>query len=257
MNSFLHAISAEWIKGRRSFLRYSPLMFAFVTLIILLPLTLKDIASKPLQGTFALGFTSTYFIFWTFMVLPMYCILVAILNFYIEHTQGLWKHINAQPVSGVVQALVKHFYGWYYLIIATITFFMLIVFSLFLVKIFNFNLVIGLSDPDYWRTLCLLCIKSLAGGMAIVAILNVLAARLPGFGVTMVVGFIGLILPIFINATDEAAPLIPWAIGKAWTYPLIFDRTAHFQAWWIIIPFVWIGACLAIHCALQKKQPFY
>jgi len=214
MNSCMYAIKAEWIKGRRTFLRYSPVVFAFLALLIIMPIQLKHIANYPPRISIAIDFVGNYFMLWTYLMLPIYCIFIAMLNFYTEHTQGLWKHINVQPVSGTMQTLVKHYYAWCYLSIATVMLSALIVITLLIIKLIYSELNMGLNDITTWLTFCQMSLGAIAGGVTIVSILNLIAARFSGFISTLTVGFIGLMLPFLIKITDPVTPFIPWMIEK-------------------------------------------
>jgi hypothetical protein len=257
VNSFIHALKAEWVAGRRTFLRYSPIVFALLTLLIMLPQFSTDIvANKPRLESIAIDFVTNYFWVWIFIMLPFYCIFVAIMNYYTEHGQSLWKHLNVQPVSGTVQALAKHLYAWCYVATATITLSLLIVIVLVIVKMIYTELTFGFGGAALWLTLCQLNLGTIAGGAVVVSILNVLAARFPGFSTTFITGFFGLLLGIFIKIDDPAAPFIPWMFEKVCLHHLAFSD-APYRLWWIAIPIVWIATTLTVHIALQRKKSLY
>jgi hypothetical protein len=223
----------------------------------MLPLFLKDFGDHaPRLGSHALDFATNYFWVWIFVMLPFYCIFVAILNYYSEHSQSLWKHINAQPVSGTAQALAKHFYAWCHVAAATITLSLFILIALLIVKLSNPALNVGLSGAALWIALFQLNLGTIAGGMAAVSILNTLSARFAGFSVTVMTGFFGVLVAIFIKSDDPSAPFLPWMIEKVCIRHIAFTNDPY-NPLWAIGPLLWIAIAVAIHVAMQRKQPLY
>ena len=257
MNKFLHAIKAEWITGRRTFLRYSPLLFAILPLGLSIPAELFLINMN--HASFVENIVSQHISInigiWIAMVLPIYCILTALRNFYPEHAQRLWKHMNVQPISGSVQILAKYFYSWRYVAIATIIFFALVVLGLFIIKYTYPNLNIQFNNSILWWVYCKTAVICLVTGVSIVSILNLLSARFPGFTITFIIGFTGMFMPSFTIIPT----FIPWKIGEA--YHQYYWTKNQFniipEPWWIIVLFVWIAASLAIQLAVQRKKPLY
>ena len=229
-------------------------------MLLLLPVAWKGIAedtSGKATGIQGIGF---YLTVWMYFMMPMYSILVAILSFTSEHTQCMWKHTNAQPVSGTVQILAKHFFGWCYLITATVTITVLTTLVLLLANLF-FNVTVGFADFNFWRITGLYCLLLIAGGIAMVSLLNVLAARVAGFSLPAMVGFFGTLLPIFASADKKAATFIPWTASKVLTDPVFkevfFGSKAPVEYWWIAVPAVQVAMLLWIHSYIQKKKPLY
>ncbi|MCL1908998.1 MAG: ABC transporter permease [Holophagaceae bacterium] len=261
MNSFVHAIKAELLKGRRTFLRYSPIVVPFATVLILLPVGLQDISHNTSNSAVGIGVFNFYFLVWLFFMMPMYSLLVAILNYSSEHVQGLWKHINTQPVSGTMQVLAKHFYAWCYLIAATTALSVMLLIVLLIAKLF-FGVTIGLADVDFWRIIALFNIFSIVGGIAIITLLCVLTCRVASFTLPAMVGFFGVLLPIFASADSKGAPFIPWTLGKVLLDP-VFKETmlgagvSPVQYWWVIVPAVQVVLLLCAHSYIQKKKPQY
>ena len=258
INSFRHALKAEWVKGRRTFLRYSPIVFAVSALLLLLPMVLKDFTAwQPrISQTIALEVVIIGSQFWIMMVLPAYCIVAALQSFYSEHTQSMWKHINVQPVTGVAQTLAKHFCAWCYVALATTIFFGFLALILLVLQLVYSDLNVGLNDTGFWFTTCKLSLWSTFGGVVIISILNSLAARVPGTTITLLIGFLGMLMPIFVKTTDSAARFLPWMIEKVPIHHLLFSNDPY-NPWWVIVPFAWIALCLAVHCAWQRLKPLY
>ncbi|MCL1894078.1 MAG: ABC transporter permease [Holophagaceae bacterium] len=258
-NSFCHAIKAEWLKGRRTFLRFSPLVVSFATVIILLPIAWKVITDGK-SGNTGINCLDFYFVIWLFFMMPMYSILVAILNFSTEHGQGLWKHVNVQPVSGAIQTLVKHFYGWCYLFATTIAILALAILVLVVASFFP-DITVGFTDFNFWRKAFLYSILSSISGIVILTLLNVLAARVAGFSLPALVGFFGTLLPIFADANSKGAPFIPWTVGKFLLFPVIMEaRTGikpSIEFWWIVVPIAQVALLLWVNIFIQKKKPLY
>jgi hypothetical protein len=223
----------------------------------MLPLVLKDFGGRaPRLGSHALDFATDYFWLWIFIMLPFYFIFVGILNYYSEHSHSLWKHINAQPVSGTVQALAKHFCAWCCVAAATTMLSLLILITLLMVKLTHPALDVGLSSGTLWIALFKLNLGTIVGGMTVVSILNTLSARFSGFSVTVMTGFFGVLVAIFIKSDDPAAPFVPWMIEKVCIRHIAFTNDPY-NPLWAIAPVLWIAAAVAAHIAMQRKRPLY
>jgi hypothetical protein len=257
MTSLIHAVKAEWIKGRHSFLRYSPIVFLFIILIFLSVVYL-DAGSDP--SRISNNFAVLSFVIWVYGVFPFYCIFISLLNFATEHSQRLWKHLNVQSVSGVMQALAKHINAWCYVATSTIILSLLIVIILVIFKLIYSNPNIVISDATFWIKLCQMNLVAITRGMVIVSILNVFAARFTGtlplmFGI--VGGIMGPML-IFIKETHPAALWFPWTIGMRWFFNLFSPLPdGPFKPWWTVIPLIWIAIALIAHVAMQLRRPLY
>ena len=259
MNNFLHAIKAEWITGRRTFLRYSPILMAILPLLLsmlIISNLIKNNIDTPLLMDVAQKYISinlmslnTFF--------SVYCIFIAYYSFYKEHTYKLWKHINVQSVSGTMQMLTKHFYTWCYLAITLIMLSVLIPLGLWVIKFIYPSVNTELNDPNFLSACCQFGVEILITGMSIVSILNVISARFTSHMAIMLIGILGAFLPLYniINHTNAIAPFIPWTIGNLFYQQ--FSKAIVGESWWIIIPFIWIAASLAVHMVLQKKRPLY
>jgi lantibiotic transport system permease protein len=99
MSDFKRAISAEWLKLKRTLaLRLAigaPL--AVVVLNFILYSQRPDAAGDGLNPL--IGFAQINLTMWTIVVLPMYAALAAALVASMEHQGDLWKHLFALPVS--------------------------------------------------------------------------------------------------------------------------------------------------------------
>ncbi|MCL1894079.1 MAG: ABC transporter permease [Holophagaceae bacterium] len=261
IDSFKHAILAEWIKGRRTFLRLSPIVFAIIPILIPTAIFFRDfihteraieyIQNMGIEYDPILSFSKLCFRFWVFFVLPVYCIFFAILNYQTEHTQGLWKHINAQPISGTTQAMAKQVYAWCYITFTTLLLFALVVAISLFVKFYNPPLGLSLNSAPFWIQSFQHSIVSIAHGMIIVSILNFFAARFSGATVPIMVGSIGCMLPIAYEPTYSMAPYIPWL------YNVVLLELGSFSPAWVAIPVIHIATALAIHFVWQKDAPLY
>jgi hypothetical protein len=118
------------------------------------------------------------------------------------------------------------------------------------------ELIIEIQNFDFWLRLCTLNLVAIIPGMAIVSILNVLAARLPGYGIVLVFGFFIFLLTANITADYPIAPFLPWTMGVAWLHCVI-DVDAAFKFWYALVPIFWIALALAVHVILQRKRPLY
>jgi len=256
ISAFTHAVKAEWVKGRRTFLRYSPIIFASLAFIILLPSILRNFQSgRVLRSSAAEDILQMYSFAWVYVFLPVYSIFIALMNYYTEHTQGMWKHINAQPVSGIAQTIAKHCFAWCYVAASTITLNTFILIMLLIVKMVHYNVNIGIDDSVFWFGICRFALNSIVGGIAAVSILNLFAARSSGIILTGMVGFAGILIPIFIGTTHVLAPFVPWAMEKAYIFSAYSG--VPYKPWWAIVPIVYVAAALARHIVLQRMKPLY
>ena len=260
MNNFLHAIKAEWITGRRTFLRYSPILLAILPLILsflIVSTLIKNNIGTPLLMDVAQKYISINLMSLKSFV-PLYCVLIAYYSFHREHTYKLWKHINVQPVSGSVQMLTKHFYTWCYLAITLIMLFVLIPLGLLVIKLIYSSVNTELNDPNFLSACCQFGVEILITGISIVSILNVISARFSSHMIVFLTGTAGAFwsqTKSISNHTDVIDQFIPWTIGNLFYQQ--FSKAIVGESWWIIIPFIWIAAGLAVHMVLQKKRPLY
>lgn len=261
-DSFLHAIKAEWIKARRTFLPYSPIMFAVCTLVFAFFTAFYGITASTMQYI-ALHCASVCLLFFMFIFLPIYCTIIAIQNYQMEHGNRSWKHINSMPVSGITQALTKHFFAWCCVAAATLLFSVLTVLSLLTVKWLHPELNMGLNTSTFWLTICKLNVVIIIGGIVMVSIQNLISARFSKHIQTITTGFFGIcVVPGLIFISSPIAPFLPWST-EVYVMHLLFGAAprlspvASYKPWWVIVPFVWLVATLALHAVLQRKRPLY
>jgi hypothetical protein len=256
LSAFAHALKAEWVKSRRTFLRYSPIIFASSAFLVLLPSVLRDFTDgRGLHGPNAENILQMYSFAWIYLFLPVYSIFIALMNFYTEHTNCMWKHINVQPISGVVQVWTKHCFAWCYVAVSTIMLSAFILIILLIVKQTYSHVNIGLDNSAFWFGICRFSLNSIVGGIATVSILNLLAARTPGIIQTGIVGFAGILIPIFIRINHVAAPFVPWAMEKVYVFSAY--KGVPYKPLWAIVPIVYVAIALARHIALQRMRPLY
>lgn len=267
--SFLHAIKAEWLKGRRTSFRHSPVALALSVAMINYSMVFRDIPNRlvldipaqytngvPVPRNFAIDALGI-FDPWIAPIIPLYCILIAIQNHQSEHTCGMWKHINSQPVPGVAQAMTKHLFSWCQVVAATIMLSVLTVVSILIVKWVYPEAYVSFSSEYFWLPLCQFNIAAISGGMVIVSILNALAARVPAISITAATGSIGtLLLPFVFNNVHPAAPFIPWVFESTWYSSWKFGEPL-FAPLWVFVPLVYVVATIAIHLTWQKDRPLY
>ena len=258
MSDFLHALKAEWLKGQRTFLRYSPMVFAAIPLACILPLTPKMAALPDSNGAgFASEFLNFAYTMWIVLLVPIYCLLLAALNFQPEHTQSTWKHVNVQPVSGTAQTLAKHTMAWAYLAVVTMG---LAVFIMFALATLNFvypNAGVMQGPAHPWFKLFQLSMASFLVGLPILAILNVVSARCKSIVAVVLMGTGGFVTYVFMNFIDNnIVSFIPWASTRLYLLRISVNGFT-FQPWWYMPPFFWAAASLAVHIALQRKKPLY
>ena len=262
MSDFFHALKAEWLKGRRTFLRYSPIVFAALFSIPLLATfgtTFDGFSQFGLPPSLIVAMSP--FISWMYVGLPMLCIVIPLLSFEAEHKQGMWKHVNALPAPGFIQALAKHFFGWCYAAAGTAVLAVLILLALLGFSLAFPNIDWGIASWNFWLTLSKAFAVCLITGMALTSMFNVVAARFAGYKAPSLAAVGVFLVEIILAYADKATleivnPWIPWMAGRLFIRHLFFSNVA-LKPWWLLAPFLWIAAGTALHLYLQKKKPLY
>ena len=269
MNDFSHALRAEWIKGRRTFLRRSPILFAIAAMLFLLPHLFGE--SNIVNSTFykdkARSIFDIVFERWIFYLHPLYCYIVGIAVFHTEHRDGMWKHTNAKPVSGTTQLLAKHVFSWCHVAAATFLLAVLILTVLLAIKIKYPEIDLGIvtsyydayfDDPSnkFWRVAANTFLCSLVAGMALTSLNNLFSARFSGGFLMLFMALPMAVSALYIHFTDTMARYTPWMFGQV----LLDDRVFNIAPpnnWLVAIPLIYAALCLAAHITLQRKKPLY
>ncbi|MCL1894633.1 MAG: ABC transporter permease [Holophagaceae bacterium] len=258
MKDFLHAVKAEWITGRRNFLRYSPIVFATILCIPLFLFISERSGRVPPAGLLleAVKVCMTGMVYG----LPMYCFFIGILSFDNEHKQQQWKHINAQPISGTAIILAKHFYTWCYVALSPITLLALILVFFFVVKLFQPDLALGIGNPMIWLTAIKFWAVCIIAGMAIASPLNVMFSRFASYAMTAVPAVFFLFLHFLLAYMIEETRMLV-SIFFPWLNCRIMGQNIYagtsIKMWWFLPLVAWIAVSLVLNLYLQKKKPLY
>ncbi len=259
MKSLLNALRAEAIKTRRTFLGKSPVLFPF--LVVLFPFIafatsgVEQLVAKAASGAGG-EFAAGCMVGWIYMMLPFFALQIALMIFHTEHTQNMWKHLNALPMPGRIQVLAKHLMGSWQLLAGTLCFMLQILLALVLLKAMRPELGIRFDLPTFWWALGRHTLLCQAAGLMILLPLMVVAARFRNIGVTLTTGIFGFAAAFFVKPTDTLAAFFPWSMGKVWI-ARIMDPNAPRHLWWVLPALGCVALSVGVHLFLQRRKPLY
>lgn len=259
MTSLLHAFQAERIKVRGTFLAKSPILFPFLVVIfpfIALAAGTSEKLNAAAPGGGASEFASGCFMGWLFAMLPLYALQIALMSYQGEHTQGLWKHLNALPTPGRTQVLAKQLMGAWQMLLGTLSLATQLLLVLGLLKLMRPGLGVRFAPPAFWWFLGRDILLCGAAGLVILAPLMVVAARFRNIGVAITTGVFGITASFFLKPTDTLAAFFPWSMGKVWLMHALY-RKEPMQLWWMLPALACIGVSFGVHAWWRGRKPLY
>ncbi|HJV89133.1 MAG TPA: ABC transporter permease [Holophagaceae bacterium] len=216
MSTWIALARAEALKLKRSLALLVVAAAPVLTTLLYFLVMMKDRKGVALAQPWE-NYAHIVLSLWSFLALPMLATLLATLVNGVEHQNGMWKHLFAQPVP-----------RWRILAVKAAASLVLLGFACFLLlpcmAIFGKLLHmlkpgLGFGAPIPLRSLALAVARPFFAAWLMLALHQWISQRSPSMTLSLGSGMLGLIGAFVVVNSDRWGPLYPWCLALRATQP--------------------------------------
>lgn len=213
MTIMARALRAERLKLRHTLaaamVGLAPCMVAALTVLQLSLRTLHGQAPGSAAAAW-LSLANGLFVFWSFLMLPLFVTLQAALLAHAEHSNACWKHLLALPLPAWSHYAAKACVLLAMVAVSTVLLAALVPAAGWVLM--RAQPALGLAGAPPWRWLIVHALECVAAAMVLMAIQLWVAMRWRSFTVGVFVGITGTVAGFLVGQSARLGPWFPWSM---------------------------------------------